>query len=201
MVKTRRQWRARGGTARVVPGRRRRLPVAVTGPLRAHARLASGVAALVVLGAVAFALSGDDDEETGSAPPDTRAREYRDFDACLLTGEDGIARGTVAATVWEGMQQASGETRARVTYVPVTGEQSAANARPFVNGLVQRKCDVVLAVGTSQVRAAEAAAAQHPSVPFVVVAEGEPVRDNVTVVRPGEGLKNAVAKEIRDAVA
>ncbi|MFM9448243.1 BMP family ABC transporter substrate-binding protein [Streptomyces acidiscabies] len=160
----------------------------------------AGVVALAVLVPIGFALFGGDGEESVSAAPDTRAREYRDVDACLLTGEDGIARGTVAATVWDGMQQASKETRARVTYVPVTGEQSADNARPFVNGLVQRQCDVVLAVGTPQVRAAEAAAGQHPSVPFVVVGGGEATRDNVTVVRPGEGLKSAVVKEVRGAM-
>ncbi len=201
MVKTRRQWRARGGAKRVVPGRGRRVLGVVGRRLRAHRGWVAGVAALAVLGSIGFALFGGGDEETTSTPPDTRAREYRDFDACLLTGADGIARGTVAATVWDGMQQASKETRARVTYVPVTGEQTADNARPFVNGLVQRQCDVVLAVGTPQVRAAETAAGQHPSVSFLVVGDGEAARDNITVVRPGEGLKSAVVKGIRGAMA
>ncbi len=44
-------------------------------------------------------------------PPilDTRARHYKDVDACLLTDKKGITAGT-AADVWQGMQDASLKT-------------------------------------------------------------------------------------------
>ncbi|MEU9318567.1 BMP family ABC transporter substrate-binding protein [Streptomyces sp. NPDC048295] len=140
-------------------------------------------------------------------PPDTRARQYRDFDACLLTGDQGIAAGSPAAPVWAGMQQGSADTRARVTYLPVMGEQTTANAQPHMNSLMQRGCGIVLAVGPAQREAARTAAKRHPETPFVVIggvsaersqAEGEP--GNLTRVASGEGLSGQVADEIRRAV-
>jgi basic membrane lipoprotein Med (substrate-binding protein (PBP1-ABC) superfamily) len=136
--------------------------------------------------------------------PDPRARQYQDFDACLLTGEKSITQGTLAASVWEGMQKASLETRTRVTHVPVTGAQSVGNARPFFNSLMQRQCDVVLAVGTPQVRVTQAAAGKNPSVRFVVVDDASGAKaerpGNVTVAQPGGELKETVAEAIRRAV-
>ncbi|MEU0673119.1 BMP family ABC transporter substrate-binding protein [Streptomyces sp. NPDC006172] len=201
-MKTRRNWRS---NSRQNPERGAWAPALVNrmaDVVRSRrGRLAGGVAValLALAGGVWLLLGGDEGE---NRPPDPRAREYRDVDACLLTGADGIAQGTVAASVWEGMQQASEETRARVSYVPVTGEQSAANVRPFLNGLVQRQCEIVLTVGAPQAQAVEAVAGQHPSLPFVVVGEAvATAKGNVTAIPPGEGLKAAVVREIRDAAS
>ncbi|GAT85212.1 hypothetical protein STXM2123_5913 [Streptomyces sp. F-3] len=143
-------------------------------------------------------------------PPDPRARQYKEFDACLLTDEKGIAQGTLAASVWQGMQKASLETRARVSYVPVMGPQSVANVRPFFNSLIQRQCDVVVAVGAPQTQVTRADAGQHAKVRFVVVdggsaekagkAEKAKEAGNVTVAQPGEELEATVADVIRHAV-
>ncbi|MER5717191.1 BMP family ABC transporter substrate-binding protein [Streptomyces sp. NPDC002132] len=201
-MKTRRNWRS---NSKQNPGRGAWAPALVNrvaGLARGRrGRLAGGaaVALLALAGGLWLLFGGDDD---ANRPPDPRARQYRDVDACLLTGADGIAQGTVAASVWEGMQQASEETRARVSYVPVTGEQSAANARPFLNGLVQRQCEIVLTVGAPQAQAVRAVAGQHPSLPFVVVGEAvATAKSNVTAVPPGDGLKVAVVREIRDAAS
>ncbi|MFC3578468.1 BMP family ABC transporter substrate-binding protein [Streptomyces yaanensis] len=163
---------------------------------------AGGVAVLALgLAGVAWLFLGDDERGT---PPDPRARQYREVDACLLTGEKGIAQGTLAASVWEGMQKASLDTRARVNYVPVTGDQSAGNARPFFNSLIQRQCDVVLAVGAPQVQVTQAAAAKNPKVRFVVVDDASEAKaerpGNVTVAQPGGELKETVAETIKEAV-
>jgi basic membrane lipoprotein Med (substrate-binding protein (PBP1-ABC) superfamily) len=154
----------------------------------------------VVVGA--WLLTGDQD-----GPPDPRARQYAEVDACLLTGEEGITPGTPAASVWEGMQKASLETLARVNYVPVTGPQSVDNVGPFFNSLIQRQCEVVLAVGTSQVQVTRAAAAKHPEVRFVVVdgaSDSKAVKavkaKNVTVAKPDGKLHETVAESIRQAV-
>ncbi|MEU2155707.1 BMP family ABC transporter substrate-binding protein [Streptomyces sp. NPDC019396] len=163
-----------------------------------------GSAAVVVLGLLAVWLFVPGGQ---AGPPDARARQYKDVDACLLTGEKGVAAGTPAAPVWEGMQKASLETRARVNYVPVMGAQSVENARPFFNGLMQRQCEVVLAVGAPQVQVAEAGAKQYPDVRFVVV-DGTPADSgvdgaeggNLTVAKSGEGLTDSVADVIRGAV-
>lgn len=201
-MKTRRTWRTQVNSPRSGLGPRigRWLAVAA-GTLRGRRGWAVGSAAVIVLGLLGvwlFAAGGE------SGPPDPRARQYKDVDACLLTGEKGIAAGTPAAPVWEGMQQASLETRARVNYVPVMGPQSVENAQPYLNSLVQRKCDVVLAVGAPQVRVAESGAQQHPGIRFVVVgdasAESARKAGNLTVAKSGEELAGSVADVIREAV-
>ncbi|MEW2190380.1 BMP family ABC transporter substrate-binding protein [Streptomyces microflavus] len=160
--------------------------------------LAAVVGAVVLLG-----------EESG--PPDPRAREYRDVNSCLLTGEQGIIAGTPAAPVWAGMQKASLETRTRVSYVPVMGEQSAKNALPHLNSLLQRQCDVVVAVGDSQVEAVRGEAGNHRAIRFVVVAGPETAEadgerapgtsENVTVVvETGDGLEDRIARIIQKAL-
>lgn len=149
-MKTRRTWRNQANHPESGNGALLgRVLAGVARALRGRAGWAAGASAVLVLGLVGvwlFVGSGQD------GPPDPRARQYKEFDACLLTDEKGIVAGAAAAPVWEGMQKASLETRARVTYVPVIGEPSAANARPFFNSLMQRKCDVVLAVGAPRWR-------------------------------------------------
>lgn len=88
--------------------------------------------------------------------------------ACLLTDSEGVA-GSRAAPVWAGMQDASLKTLRKVSYLAVSGPDTQANAASFVNTLVRRKCDLVLAVGESQVAAAEAQAKAYPAQRFVVV--------------------------------
>ncbi|MFF7257333.1 type 1 periplasmic-binding domain-containing protein [Streptomyces microflavus] len=160
--------------------------------------LAAAVGAVALLG-----------EESG--PPDPRAREYRDVNSCLLTGEQGIIAGTPAAPVWAGMQKASLETRTRVSYVPVMGEQSAKNALPHLNSLLQRQCDVVVAVGGSQVEVVRGEAGNHRAIRFVVVAGPETAEadgerapgtsENVTVVaEAGDGLEDRIARIVQKAV-
>ncbi|MFH9553749.1 hypothetical protein ACIBAH_13970 [Streptomyces sp. NPDC051445] len=153
-----------------------------------------GAAALTVAGVLLF--SHDD----RPAVPDTRARAYTDVDACLLTGDKGITADSTAATVWQGMQDASRKTHARVSYAPVTGEQSTGNARPFLNGLLQRSCDVVLAVGDPEVTAARATAPQYKKVDFVLVGGATHASVNVRTVATGDGLRAGVADAVEHAV-
>ncbi|MEW2134895.1 hypothetical protein [Streptomyces sp. NPDC005435] len=166
------------------------------------------VAALVVAGVLLF--GGDDRPPI----PETRARHYTETDACLLTGEKGITAGTTAAEVWQGMQDASLKTHARVSYTPVMGEQSTGNARPFLNGMLQRSCEVVLAVGRPELTAAAQAAPEHRKVGFLLVGAKDGDKDgdkegakggdkdgaNVTEVRTGHGLRAAVAASVEHAV-
>ncbi|WP_307620956.1 hypothetical protein [Streptomyces sp. V3I7] len=154
------------------------------------------VAALVVGGYLLF--GGDDRPPI----PDTRARHYTEVDACLLTGEKGIAAGTPAATVWQGMQDASLKTHARVSYTSVMGEQSTGNARPFLNGMLQRSCEVVLAVGRPEVAAVGQTAPQYRKVGFVLVGGKADTKggENVAAVRVGHGLRAAVAASVERAV-
>ncbi|MFE4701211.1 hypothetical protein ACFRIC_29545 [Streptomyces sp. NPDC056738] len=168
---------------------------------------AGAVIAAVAVTVTWYLLSRGDSEQR---LPDTRARHYTDVDACLLTGKDGITAGTTAAEVWQGMQDASLTTHARVSYVPVTGEQSAANARPYLNGLLQRSCDVVVAAGKPEATAAGQAAPQYRKVGFVLVggqagstADGKGGTKNpanVTVAHTGDGLRAEVARVVEREV-
>ncbi|MFJ8004167.1 hypothetical protein [Streptomyces fagopyri] len=179
---------------------------------RTIALLAVAVVVVAAVAVTGYFLSRTD---TGRRLPDTGARSYQDVDACLLTGEDGITAGTTAAEVWRGMRDASLRTHARVSYVPVTGEQSAANAGPYLDGLLQRSCDVVLAAGSPEVEAAERAAPLHRTVGFVLVGDsGSGSQDtgsarhagsgessgNVTFARPGDGLRAEVADAVERQV-
>ncbi|MEV7860916.1 BMP family ABC transporter substrate-binding protein [Streptomyces hirsutus] len=166
---------------------------------------------VVVLTAVAGAVMFLGEEP---GPPDPRARQYRNVNSCLLTGEQGVTAGTPGASVWAGMQKASLETRTRVNYLPVMGEQSSKNALPHLNSLLQRQCDVVLAVGESQVEVAHAEAGRHSAVHFVVVTGPEPAKsdgdaaegapENLTVVAEDgggpKGLESRIAGIIQKAV-
>jgi hypothetical protein len=153
------------------------------------------VGALVVTGVLLF---GHDDRPP---IPDTRARRYTEVDACLLTGEKGITAGTTAAKVWQGMQDASLRTHARVSYAPVTGEQSVGNARPFLGGLLQRSCDVVLAVGRPEAGAAAESAPRYRKVSFILVGGGGTAGANVSALPAGDGLRADVAGALERAVA
>ncbi len=104
-------------------------------------------------------------------PGAERVRQYTDVRACLLTGADGVA-GSVAAAAWAGMQGASSQSRAMVSYLPVTGPGSAAAAVPYLASLVQRQCTVIVAVGTAQVAAARSQASRYRRVRFIVVTQG-----------------------------
>lgn len=100
--------------------------------------------------------------------PPTRARVYQAFDACLLTGARGLAD-PAAAPVWAGMRDASLSTSAKVSYLAVAGPATVGNALPYAASLLQRHCDVVVAVGPAQVAAIEQDARNYPQQRFVAV--------------------------------
>jgi sugar phosphate isomerase/epimerase len=130
--------------------------------------------------------------------PAPRARQYRSVDVCLLTGAAGVAD-PQAAEVWAGMRDASLATRVRVSYLPVVGAQTQANALPFAQSLIQRHCRVILAVGAVEVAAAAAAAPSHQEIRFVLIGQG-PAGGNVSVLAGGERVRPAVAEVVSRAV-
>jgi hypothetical protein len=115
-----------------------------------------------------------------AGPPAPRTRPYLGFTACLLTDGQGVA-GPAAAPVWAGMQDASLATRAKVQYLAVAGEATVGNARPYLAGLVQRHCGLLLVTGPAQIAAVAADAGRYPSARFVTVGGGAST-PNVTVV-------------------
>jgi hypothetical protein len=158
---------------------------------------AAGVAAACVLTAVLLIvlLPG-----SGTPPAGTgRARQYLAFDACLLTDAHGLA-GTQASQAWAGMQAASLATHAKVEYLPVAGAQTTGTALPYLASLVQRRCNVVVAVGAAPVSAVAADARQFRSVRFAVVG-GHASAPNVTVLTTqATQLKSSVDRVVTSAV-
>jgi hypothetical protein len=136
---------------------------------------------------------------TRTLPP-TRARQYLAFDACLLTGPQGLADPAVAP-VWAGMQDASLATHAKVSYLAVTGPQTPGNAQPYANTLLQRQCSLVIGVGQSQVDAVEAVARTHPTTKFAVETDS-PTSTNITALTASTPttLRAATAAVIKNLV-
>ncbi|MCM2418126.1 BMP family ABC transporter substrate-binding protein [Streptomyces sp. RKAG293] len=132
--------------------------------------------------------------------PPSRAREYSAQQACLLTPAQGLADAAVKP-VWAGMQGASATTKAQVSYLAVAGEQTAANAAPYLAALAARHCNVVLTVGAAPAGAVTVDAARFPATRFLVVGD-HAVGANVSAVVPGSGeaMRSAVESAVLRAL-
>ena len=161
--------------------------------LSAHPWAAGGVIAALLVALVAGGWVLRSPSPTADGP---RARVYRDTDVCLLTDAHGITAAP-ASIAWQGLRDFSGRTAVRVSYVPVIGAATPANAGQFLAGLVQRRCRVVVAVGGPQVAAVQARAASTPQVGFVAVGAVDRDQANVVAVSPSDpGLKDQVASAV-----
>jgi basic membrane lipoprotein Med (substrate-binding protein (PBP1-ABC) superfamily) len=138
---------------------------------------------------------------TSGGGPAPRARQYLKFDACLLTDARGVTAGSAAAPAWRGMQAASLATRAKVSFLAVTGPATRDNATPFLNSLIARRCDLVLAAGQAQTAAVRAEAVSYPDRHFVAVG-GSGAAANLAVVPAGsaDGVAAKVRALVTDAV-
>jgi basic membrane lipoprotein Med (substrate-binding protein (PBP1-ABC) superfamily) len=146
----------------------------------------AGAVAVVAVGTIAWLVV-----RSGSEP--VRERQYRAETACLLTGEGGV-RGAKAAPIWTGMQRASVESLVKVSFVVVNGPQTAGNAGTYLAGLVQSRCDLLLAVDAAPVGAVAASASAFPQQKFVVV--GGPAAANVSAL---EGTSDAAYRLVMDS--
>lgn len=165
----------------------------LTRPARRRLAAAGGIVAVGVLGALLW-----HSPEPSQVPP-TRAREYTSFDACLLTGAAGITS-TAAAPVWSGMREASATTSARISYLAATGPDTTANVTTFLNSLLARRCELILAAGATEVAAVHSRAAAAPGTRFVVVGAGAAgtMPGNVTSIAAAP--PDRVTAAVRDAV-
>jgi basic membrane lipoprotein Med (substrate-binding protein (PBP1-ABC) superfamily) len=122
---------------------------------------------------------------------------YTAFQACLLTGANGLAD-PAAAPLWAGMQDASLATHAKVSYLAVAGPQTDGNAEPYANTLVQRHCSLVIGAGRSQVDAVETVAKANSHARFAVA--GGAAAANVTALasNPSSAERSSIASLIRE---
>jgi hypothetical protein len=154
------------------------------------------MAGVVVAGVVALVVWWPSDGDDGLPP--ARARVYADFSACLLTGEQGLAS-PGAGSVWAGLQDASGDSGVKVSYLAAAGPATEANYLPYLNSLVQRRCNVVVTAGEPGATVAAAQAPAHPAIRFVAVGGSGPVAANVSPVRVSEHVRDDVAAAVREA--
>jgi basic membrane lipoprotein Med (substrate-binding protein (PBP1-ABC) superfamily) len=98
------------------------------------------------------------------------------------------------------MQDASTATRAKVSYLSVTGPQTTGNALPYVNTLLQRQCSLIIGVGKPEVDAIESAAKDHPKARFAVV--GGAPGSNVAAVTSGTSasVRSSVSTVITSSI-
>ncbi len=169
---------------------------ALLGVLRRFWWAAASAAAAAV--AVALWLTWPSPGLPGGAAP---TRQYLNFSACLLTDARGVAAGPAAAA-WSGMQDASLATRARVSYLPVAGPATEADALPYLASLLQRHCGVVLAVGQAQAAAVAADAARFPRVRFITVGGSAGAPPVIKIAAPSAAyVRAAVSEALTDAVS
>lgn len=92
------------------------------------------------------------------------------------------------------MQDASTATRAKVSYLAVTGPETTGNAVPYVNTLLQRQCSLVIAVGQPQVAALEQVAPNHPDIHFAALGN-QFATTNITTVpsTPAGAARSSIA--------
>jgi len=120
--------------------------------------------------------------EPAKTPPPL-ARQYRDYDICLLTGEKGISTAP-AKTAWDGLEAVSDRTSVRVSYVAVMGEQTAARAQQLLASQVAQRCGVIVAVGDAPAAAVAASRDRYPQVKFVVLKGSESAAEVTNQVLP-----------------
>jgi hypothetical protein len=75
-----------------------------------------------------------------------------------------------------------------VSYLAVAGGDSVDNAVPYVNTLVQRRCELVIAVGANEAGAVRQRAATYPAVRFAVPASTSSGNVSAMVATSAEGL-------------
>jgi hypothetical protein len=82
-----------------------------------------------------------------------------------------------------------------VSYLSVIGQQTQANASPYLAGLVARKCRLILAVDAAPVAAIDADAARYPAVHFIVVG-GSSTAPNVRPLPTGGDVRGTVRSTV-----
>lgn len=147
----------------------RRVGLRLLGPIRAHARSSIAGAATILAGGGLLIYMLWPTEPTPYHPA-SRARQYSNHVACLLTDETGIT-GKAATPVWAGMQQASTSTHMQVTFLAMQGPATLQSAQAYLNTLALRGCNIIITSGTLPDQAAESQAHSYPNLRFIATSE------------------------------
>jgi hypothetical protein len=159
--------------------------------------LVAGLVALAVFAVVVLWWPSS----AGRELPPSRAKEYVAFDACLLTGAQGLVDPAVVP-VWAGMQAASAAASVKVSYLASPGPATVGNVMPYAMSLLQRHCGAVVAVGDPQVAVTGSLAPNYLNIRFIVIGGGSVSGPNVSVVPGGtpEQVQTSVSHFVQSAV-
>ena len=86
----------------------------------------------------------------------------------MLTGPGGISRDPAAAA-WASLQPVAAQAKVRLSYLAVAGEDSVPRATSFIAVQARQGCDIIVAVGESEVAAVTTSMTAYPHIQFVVV--------------------------------
>ncbi|MEU6227584.1 hypothetical protein [Streptomyces sp. NPDC047042] len=135
------------------------------GGARRHPALAGGAIAVAAALAVTLTVFLVTDNGTPRPRADNVSRNFR---ACLLVSPAGATDAQLSRSTWQGMQEAAGTGHVNAQRFP-TPTIDAKAALPYINGAVQQRCGVIIAVGSGMKPATEAAAAANPHQRFALV--------------------------------
>ncbi len=92
------------------------------------------------------------------------------YAACMVTDTGGIDDKSFNASAWKGLQEAkAANSNIDISYVSSTTEQ---DYQPNLTQLVQKKCDLIIAVGGLMSDATTAVAKQNPNSQFAIIDSG-----------------------------
>lgn len=132
---------------------------------------------------------------SSSKSPQPRARIYSSYSACLLTDAAGIVPAQAKA-VWSGMEAASSATSMKVSFLASVGPGDAADVQSYLNTLLQRHCDVIVAVGAQQTAAVAALAGANLAAHFVVVGASSSGANVASVTGTADEVAAAVRRDL-----
>lgn len=180
------------------PARKARFQAAAREQRRRRMLRRAGLpAAALAVAAVATAVALSLSRHPAATPPKPVSTVAQNAKACLLSD-----RGQQQAdAAFAGLQDAArrlGNINAQQATLPA----ASTDAGPYVAGLVQQHCDVIVALGPLSVMAAEAAAENTRSRPvaFIAIADGARPAKHLSVL-PLAGLTTArVSGSVADAL-
>ena len=124
--------------------------------------------------------AGSDSSTTAATTGSTSSAAAASFNACMVTDIGGIDDKSFNASAWAGMQAAQKDGKANVQYVQSTNENDYV---PNINGLVAKKCDLIVTVGGLMGDATDQAAEANTSQKFAIVDDG-PMNFKTNKVEP-----------------
>lgn len=147
-------------------------------------QLATGIAALCVVGAVVGIVVTSGGGSTKTAAVSNVSRNYR---VCLMNDASDTADASTAQAAWAGLQKAAASGHVNAERLLLGGTTSEV-AAPYLNGAVQQHCGLIVAVGGDMASAIDRSATSDTHQEFLLVG-GSSTRANVRTIAAADPAK------------